>query len=99
MALNWKSVSAEHVRESIRQVASESDRNRQSGLVILADERVLPAKEVLRLAYRIANNLPQSSPIKFSSGEGTLAVLRQLGFSVERRPSSRPGKGIESNNH
>jgi hypothetical protein len=85
VAVNWKSISTDHVRESIRRVAAESKKDRESGLVILANQRVLSAKEVLRMAYRIANNLPEDAPIKFSSGEGTLSVLRELGFSVERR--------------
>ena len=91
MALNWKSIRAEHVKESIRRVAGQSKRDRTTGLVIVADDRRLPAKEVLRIAYRIANNLPDSAQVKFSSGEGTLSVLRQLGFVVERRAPENAG--------
>ena len=91
MALNWKSIRAEHVKESIRRVAGQSKRDRTTGLVIVADGRRLPAKEVLRIAYRIANNLPDSAQVKFSSGEGTLSVLRQLGFVVERRAPENAG--------
>jgi hypothetical protein len=91
VALNWKSIRAEHVKESIRRVAGQSKRDRTTGLVIVADGRRLPAKEVLRIAYRIANNLPDSAQVKFSSGEGTLSVLRQLGFVVERRAPENAG--------
>ena len=85
MALNWKSVSAEHVRAAIAIVDASRSSKRASGLVLLDGDRVLPAKEVLRTAYRLANKLPAESAVKFSSGDGTLNTLRQLGFSAERR--------------
>ena len=85
MALNWKSVSAEHVRAAIAEVAAARTHDRATGLVLLDGDRALPAKEVLRTAYRLANKLPADSAVKFSSGDGTLNILRQLGFAAERR--------------
>jgi hypothetical protein len=91
MALNWKSISADHVRAALKQVSTSRSVNRTSGLVIFDGERSLPAKEVLRAAYLIAHKLPADSNIKFSSGDGTLKVLRDLGFHadrIERRKNS-----------
>jgi len=85
VALNWKSVSAEHVRAAIAEVAAARTHDRATGLVLLDGDRALPAKEVLRTAYRLANKLPADSAVKFSSGDGTLNILRQLGFTAERR--------------
>jgi hypothetical protein len=84
MALNWKSVSAEHVREALRMVSSKRTTDMTAGIAIVHQGRHLPAKEVLRTAYRLANRLPSDSNIKFSSGDGTLNVLRNLGFEAER---------------
>ena len=84
MALNWKSVTAEHVRTALKQVGASRIGNRTSRLVIVDADRSLPAKEVLRVAYLLANKLPADAKIKFSSGDGTLRVLRDLGFHAER---------------
>jgi cell division GTPase FtsZ len=84
VALNWKSLSVEHVRQAIQQVAASPVMNRTSGIVIVAGDRQLPAKEVLRVAYRIANHLPSDATVKFSSGDATLNVLTRLGFSAKR---------------
>jgi hypothetical protein len=84
MALNWKSVSADHVREALRMVASKRTTDMAAGIAIVDQGRHLPAKEVLRTAYRLANRLPSDSSITFSSGDGTLNVLRNLGFQAER---------------
>jgi hypothetical protein len=84
MALNWKSVSAEHVREALLIVSAKRATDLAAGIVILDRGRRLPAKEVLRTAYQLANQLPRDAKIKFSSGDGTLNVLRNLGFEAER---------------
>ena len=83
MALNWKSVTAEHVREAM-QLVGGSMTNRNSGLVLVDGSRAYSAKEVLRVAYRLANKLPRDSVVKFSSGDGTLNVLTKLGFDAKR---------------
>jgi hypothetical protein len=84
VALNWNSISADDVRAALKHVGTSRTGNRTSGLVIIDGNRSLPAKEVLRLAYLLANKLPADTKIKFSSGDGTLKVLRSLGFHAER---------------
>jgi hypothetical protein len=84
MALNWKSVTADHVRQALRAVSAKRSTDRTEGIVILDQGRRLPAKEVLRIAYQLANGLPNAEKVKFSSGDGTINVLRRLGFSAER---------------
>ncbi len=84
MSLNWKSVTADHVREALHRVLAARSTNRTSGLIVMEGDRAVSAKEVLRVAYRIANRLPADAEIKFSSGDGTLNILRNLGFSATR---------------
>jgi hypothetical protein len=84
MALNWKSVSADHVKAALKQVGAAKSGNRTSGLIIFEGERALPAKEVLRVSYQLANRLPADAKLKFSSGDGTLKILQDLGFRTER---------------
>ena len=84
MALNWKSVTAEHVREAMQHVGASKAKNGTSRLVLIDGSRTYSAKEVLRVAYRLANKLPRDSVVKFSSGDGTLNVLRKLGFDAKR---------------
>jgi hypothetical protein len=84
VALNWKSVTADHVREALQRVLAARSINRASGLIVMEGDRAVSAKEVLRLAYRIANRLPADAEIKFASGDGTLNILRNLGFSATR---------------
>lgn len=83
MALNWKSVTAEHVRAALTQVSAKPEA-RASGLVIIEEGRSYPVKDVLRVAYRLANRLPDHAPLKFSSGDAALNVLKRLGFDARR---------------
>lgn len=95
MAIDWNLVAEEHVQRACEVVANRAQRRTEAtGLVVLWGERRLPAKEVLREAYRLAKGLPAEASISFSSGEGTLNVLRRLGCRAERlsRPKiSEPG--------
>ena len=86
MALNWDTVRAEHVKRACDLVASgeRTPRSTAKGLFVSYNERNLPAKHVLRLAYLLANNLPLDKELRFASGEGTLNRLRALGFTVAR---------------
>jgi hypothetical protein len=84
VALNWKSVTREHVLAAMAQIGASKKYDRSTGLVVTFGERTLAAKEVLREAYRLANKLPADSTIKFSSGDGTLNVLVNLGFDAIR---------------
>ena len=99
MALNWSSVRAEHVAKACELIQSGVHRPRApaKGIVFTYLEAEIPAKHALRLAYCIANGMPLGSEIKFASGDGTIKLLRSLGFSAERiAPSSnaerRPGE-------
>ena len=99
MALNWKTVTAEHIREACKKVAASRTGKRASRIVIQYEGLMLPAKEVQRAAYLIANRLPESTKLTFSSGDSTLNLLGGLGFKVERleTPSGRREKsGMES---
>ena len=88
MALNWKTVTADHIRQACERVAASGAGKRASKIVIDYQGQALPAKEVQRTAYRIANNLPESTELKFSSGDSTVNLLNGLGFKVERLPST-----------
>ena len=95
MALNWKSVTAEHVQEAIKQVGASKSTNRSSGLVLVDGSRTYSAKDVLRVAYRLANRLPSGSVVKFSSGDGTLNVLTKLGFDAKRLSQGGSSEGTQ----
>jgi hypothetical protein len=84
MALNWKTVTAEHIREACKKVAASRTGKRASRIVVQYEGQTLPAKEVQRTAYLIANHLPENTELKFSSGDSTLNLLSGLGFKVER---------------
>jgi len=87
MALNWNSVRAEHVARACDLLLTGQHRPKAQakGLLVTYKGQSLPAKHVLRLAYCLANGLPLESKLKFSSGEGTLARLKGLGFPAERK--------------
>jgi len=89
MALNWKTVTAEHIREACKKVAGSRTGKRASRIVIEYEGQALPAKEVQRTAYLIANHLPENTELKFSSGDSTLNLLSGLGFKVERLETPR----------
>lgn len=86
MALNWSTVKREHVERACGLLIAGEHRPRvpAKGLFVLLDGQRLPAKHTLRLAYCLANNLPLSAELKFSSGEGTVKLLEKLGFATER---------------
>ena len=54
------------------------------GLIVTYKDKQLPVKVILRMAYRLANNIPSETKLKFSSGEASLQFLRSLGFRAER---------------
>jgi hypothetical protein len=84
MALNWSTVKSEHVETSFDVLKGRAKLMKHRGLVVRHQGLVLPAKEVLRVAYRLANGLPDNAEVKFSSGDSMLNKLRRLGFDVER---------------
>ena len=84
MALKWNTLQPEHVRKACEMVAAARARPATSGIIVWYKEQALPAKEVLRCAYRFANNLSRDDDVKFASGEATLRLLESLGFRAER---------------
>lgn len=95
MALKWNTVRAEHVRAACEEVAAATTRSVVSGIIVWHNEQALPAKEVLRSAYRRANNLAPEVPVNFASGDATLRLLTTLGFSAQRLGEPRSRKSGE----
>ena len=91
MALNWNTVKAEHVARACQELREQNIplRSKTRGISILFEGEFLPAKQVIRLAYLIANDMPLDTKLKFTSGESTVTRLRKLGFEVERRGAAR----------
>jgi hypothetical protein len=88
VALKWSSVSAQDVERACAQVAGRA-KDKASGIVVWSGGRALPAKEVLRVAYRLANHLPDTAELRFSSGDASIGALRRLGFRAERLGASK----------
>jgi hypothetical protein len=85
MVLNWKSISAAHVNQACEAFLNSADpRPEPRGLVVIYKDKWLPAKAILRVAYCLANNFPSETKLKFASSEGSLQLLRSLGFRAER---------------
>ncbi len=88
MPIEWSVITTNHVQQACESVAARrSDRN--TGLVVYAGERRLPAKEGLREADRGAKGLASIAAVNVASGEATLNVLRKLGLRAERLSSGR----------
>ena len=86
MALNWNSIRAEHVTRACEHLIAgeQAPRPKASGIVVEFRGKRLPAKEVVRVAYLLANNLNLDTAVRFASGEGTIQRLRRLGFRAGR---------------
>jgi hypothetical protein len=85
MRLNWTSVKAHHVAQACDTLLTSSDSAlKPRGLVVIYKNKQLSAKAVLRLAYCLANSISSEEQIKFASSEGSLTLLRSLGFRAER---------------
>jgi hypothetical protein len=85
MGLNWKSVKAAHVTQACEApLKSAGPRAKPRGLIVTYKDKQLPAKLILWMAYCLANNISLETKFKFSSGEGSLQILRSLGFQAER---------------
>ena len=87
MALNWNSVNADHIALACQHIRDDGKRSpsKSQGIFVIYEDAVLPAKQVMRFAYLLANSMPLDTKLKFSSGESTVKRLRGLGFEVERR--------------
>ena len=92
MPLDWKTISYNHVLEACDLVAKGEypPRSPAKGIFVIRNGDRLPAKQILRVAYCLANNLPLSTYIDFASGEAHVNLLRRLGFQVEHQGS--PGE-------
>jgi hypothetical protein len=89
MSLNWENVRAADVEKACSLIETGDLPPRPArGIFVWYKGQRLPAKHVLKLAYCIANRLPLDSRLKFASGEGTLKLLRRLGFEADRWGSS-----------
>jgi hypothetical protein len=91
MKLNWKSVKAAHVTRACETVLNSGGaRPKPGGLIVIYKDIKLPAKTILRIAYCLANNIPSETRLKFASSEGSLQLLRSLGFRAERLQTNHP---------
>jgi hypothetical protein len=90
MKLNWKSVKAAHVTRACEAVLnSAAARPKPGGLIVIYKDKNLPAKTILPIAYCLAN-IPSETKLKFASSEGSLQLLRSLGFRAERLQTNHP---------
>lgn len=85
MAIDWKKITKAHVEEACNSLVQNAviERLRVGSIVVSHRDRNLPAKRVLRRAYEIAIG-KQESQLKFSSGDGTVNLLRRFGLTVGR---------------
>jgi hypothetical protein len=91
MKLNWKSVKAVHVTQACEALLnSAGPEAKLRGLIVTYKGKQLPAKLILRMAYCLANNIPSETKLKFASSEGSLQLLRSLGFRAERLQTGQP---------
>jgi hypothetical protein len=85
MGLNWKSEEAVHVTQACEALLKSAGPGaKPRGLIVSYKGKQLPAKVILRMAYRLANNIPSETKLRFSSGEASLQRLRSPGFQAER---------------
>jgi hypothetical protein len=91
MKLIWKSVKADHVTRACEELLNSADvRPKSGGLIVIYNDKKLPAKAVLRIAYCLANNISSDTKLKFASSEGSLKFLRSLGFQTGRFQTNHP---------
>ena len=91
MKLDWNTVGREHVDQACKLVreGKHAPRAQAKGIFLVSKGERLPAKHVLRLAYLLANNMSLDTKLKFSSGEGTVRRLRNMGFEVAHQTTSQ----------
>ncbi len=86
MGLNWQIILTSDVDPACKLVESgqQTSRTPSKGAFLIHNGRQLPARHVLRLANCLANKLPLDSKLKFASGESSINLLRNLGFTSDR---------------
>jgi hypothetical protein len=77
----------EHVERAFLEVAREGGGAMGGSYFVKIGEKELPAKRVLRAAYRLANG-DEISAGAFSGGVFTAKILQSLGLEVVVRASS-----------
>ena len=87
MKIDWHLVRAEHVEKACELTLGGQypARAKVKGIVVRIRDVDLPAKHVFRLAYCLAKGMPLDGEVKFTSGDGTISLLRRLGFDARRR--------------
>jgi hypothetical protein len=91
MGMNWKSVKAVHVTQACEALLNSAGPGpKPRGLIVNYKDKRFPAKAILRMAYCLANNIPSETKLKFASSEGSLQLLRSLGFRAERLQPNYP---------
>jgi hypothetical protein len=85
VGIDWSTIQHQHVISAADSIISNPKKPlRETGLFVVVNGQRLPAKQLLRSAYCLANRLPLGAAPKFASGEATLNVFKRLGFAVER---------------
>lgn len=86
MGLNWNAIRAEHVTRACEHLiaADHTPRAKARGIIVEFRGKQLPAKEVARVAYLLANNFKPDTAVRFASGETTIQRLQRLGFRARR---------------
>jgi hypothetical protein len=91
VAPKWSSVRAISVAQAREEIASRHTSDKTTGIAVFYRGRSLAAKEVLKIAYRLANGLDDASVLNFSSGNVSIAMLRRLAFKAKRLGSASGG--------
>jgi hypothetical protein len=77
-------IQRDHVERAFREIQRETTGARGGSYVLQIGGAELPAKRVLRVAYRIANGA-EIAASAFSGGVFTAKILEHLGFKVTVR--------------
>ena len=87
MKIDWHLVRAEHVEKACELTLGGQypARAKVRRIVVRIRDADPPAKHLLRLAYCLAKGMPLDAEVKFTSGDGTISLLKRLGFDVQRR--------------
>jgi hypothetical protein len=83
----FSKIKREHIEEAFRLAKLEGVPARGGSYFVKLDGTELPAKRILRDAYKLANG-NEISPSAFSGGVFTARILEALGLEVIVRPSS-----------
>jgi hypothetical protein len=78
---NFGKIRREHVEQACRSLVAVGPSPGGGSYFVQFEGHDLPAKRVLRDAYRYANDCEIDAK-KFSGGQYTAGILRQLGFEV-----------------